>query len=84
MSIASAQSVSVIPARSRHSGAMRLAPIANAIPSRWATPGEFPGEVAGINPYGHLAARPRGSGQGTQRPAQQGRDVAAGIVVAGQ
>jgi hypothetical protein len=42
MSIASVQSCSVMPESSRHSGAMRLAPIANSTPAKNATRASSP------------------------------------------
>ena len=67
-----------MPSSSRHSGAIRLAPIANAMCSSWAARASAPGEVAGVGAQRHPAPGP-----GRPRQAASARRSRSGAVARG-
>ena len=80
MSMASCQSSSAIPASSRHSGAIRLAPIAKLMLRVVGGAGQLPGEVPGVGAHRHPARSPRPLRQAGQGAAQQIRRGRARVI----
>ena len=77
--MASCQSSSARPASSRHSGAIRLAPIAKAMLRVVGGAGQLPGEVPGVGAHRHPPG-PGRRGQACQGAAQQIRRGRARVI----